>query len=180
MLPKGIALDSVEVWFQDEHRFGQRGTLSRIWAEKGRRPRVVRQQQFNAAYLFGAVCPQEDKAVALVMPYANSEAMQYHLNSISEAIADDKHAVILMDRAGWHLSKELRWPKNISALHLPAYSPELNAQEQVGQQLRRQYLSNRCFRDYQEIIEAVSIAWNSFVSTAKNVQNLCYTKSQKV
>ena len=36
--------DKVEVWWQDESRVGQQGSLSRVWASKGTRPRVVRQR----------------------------------------------------------------------------------------------------------------------------------------
>ena len=43
------ALD-IEVWWQDEARVGQKGTLTRIWATKGTRPRVARQQQFHSTY----------------------------------------------------------------------------------------------------------------------------------
>lgn len=67
--------ENVEVWFQDEARFGQRGTLSRIWAIQGTRPRMARQQQSTSVYLFGAVCPQKDKAVGLVCPVVNTETM---------------------------------------------------------------------------------------------------------
>lgn len=59
LVPNSFGLDAVEVWFQDEARVGRRGTLTRIWAPKGSRPRVVRQQQFEAAYVFGAVCPAD-------------------------------------------------------------------------------------------------------------------------
>ena len=52
-----MALDRIDVWFQDEARFGQQNTTTRIWATKGTRPRAVRQQQFESAYLYGAVCP---------------------------------------------------------------------------------------------------------------------------
>ena len=61
----------VEIWFQDEARFGQQGSLSRLWALKGTRPRAVRQQQFKYTYLFGAVCPATGNAVGLLLPYAN-------------------------------------------------------------------------------------------------------------
>jgi len=54
-IPGSIPLDKVDIWFQDEARFGQQNTTTRIWAEKGIRPRVVQQQQFTYAYLFGAM-----------------------------------------------------------------------------------------------------------------------------
>jgi len=74
-LPAGIDAKKVEIWFQDEARVGQRGTVSRIWAHKGSRPRIVQQQQFTAAYIFGAVCPENGKTAGLVMPEANTEGM---------------------------------------------------------------------------------------------------------
>ena len=40
VVPKGLSLEAVEVWFQDEARVGQRGTVTRMWAPKGSRPRV--------------------------------------------------------------------------------------------------------------------------------------------
>ncbi|WP_442966203.1 transposase [Psychromonas sp. L1A2] len=67
------------MWFQDEARFGQRNTTTRIWAKKGTRPRAIQQQQFEYAYLFGAVCINTGQTEALVMPYSNSEVMKIHL-----------------------------------------------------------------------------------------------------
>ena len=63
MIPKEVALTDVDIWFQDEARIGQRGTMTRTWALKGTRPRIIRQQQFEYAYMFGAVCPSQDKSV---------------------------------------------------------------------------------------------------------------------
>jgi hypothetical protein len=51
-IPKDHLLDNVDIWFQDEARFGQYNTTTRLWAEKGSRPRAVKQQQFlNTTYL---------------------------------------------------------------------------------------------------------------------------------
>ncbi len=87
----------MEVWFQDEARVGQRGTITRVWAPKGTRPRVVQQQQFTAVYVFGAVCPAEDKAYALVMPEANNEAMQHHLDGIAQTGAATARCKLTID-----------------------------------------------------------------------------------
>jgi hypothetical protein len=48
---KSADLNKVDVWFQDETRVGQQGSITRIWAEKGTRPRAVRQQQFEYGYI---------------------------------------------------------------------------------------------------------------------------------
>ena len=50
-IPWNVSLKKVAVWFQDEARFGQQNTTTRLWATKGTRPRAVKQQQFKYAYL---------------------------------------------------------------------------------------------------------------------------------
>jgi len=166
-------LEDIEIWFQDEARVGQRGTVARMWAEKGTRPRIVRQQQFNSAYIFGAVCPQKDEGVGIIMPYSDTEAMLIHLKHISANISKGKHAIIIMDRASWHTTKKIKKFNNITIVHLPAASPELNPVEQIWQHLRRRELSNRCFKDYEEILNVCSDAWNNFVDEKGAIKNLC-------
>ena len=101
-------------------RIGQHGTQTRLWARKGTRARVVRQQQSESVYIFGAVCPRHDSDVGLVMPHANTEAMAYHLQALSEAVPAGRHAVLLLDRAGWHTTPKLPQFPNVSLLPLPA------------------------------------------------------------
>ena len=60
-----MALDNVDIWLQDEARFGQQNTTTKLWAEKGTRPRAVKQQQFEYAYLFGSVCITNGASEAL-------------------------------------------------------------------------------------------------------------------
>lgn len=64
-MPEDVRSENIEIRFQDEARVGQRGTVTRIWARRGSRPRVIRQQQFEYTYIFGAVCPMKDQAVGL-------------------------------------------------------------------------------------------------------------------
>ena len=165
--------ENVDVWFQDEARFGQRGTLTRIWAIKGTRPRVVRQQQSTYAYLFGAVCPQQNKAVGLVLPTVNTDAMQLHVDEISKATPAGRHALLVCDMASWHTTDKLDIPDNMTLLPLPPYSPELNPAEQVWEVIRRDSLANRCFENYEELLAACCSAWNKFVEQAGVVSSLC-------
>lgn len=168
-----IDSEKIEIWWQDESRIGQQGSLSRVWATKGTRPRVVRQKQFLSTYIFGAVCPDRDVGCALILPECNAGMMQLHLDEISATVRKGYHAIILMDRASWHTTEALNVPANISLLPLPPYSPELNPMEQVWQKLKRSYLSNTAFKDYDSIVDACCDAWNVFCDQDGSIKNLC-------
>jgi hypothetical protein len=57
----------IELWWQDEARVGQQGSLTYIWAEGGSRPPAPRDQRYDWAYLFGAICPERETGVGLVL-----------------------------------------------------------------------------------------------------------------
>ncbi|WP_420851330.1 transposase [Parashewanella hymeniacidonis] len=80
---------------QDEARFSQQNTTTRIWAEKGSRPRAVKQQQFEYAYIFGAVRPDTGDTEALIAPCLNKEIMREHLSLISNRTEEGRHAVVM-------------------------------------------------------------------------------------
>lgn len=82
------------------------------------------------------------------------------------------HAVLLMDRAGWHTSGNLVWPKNITPILLPSRSPELNPVEQVWQYLRANFLSNRVFDDYDAIIDAACEAWRKLLAQPHTITSI--------
>ena len=93
------------------------------------------------------------------MPFADTEAMQAHLGEIGRTVARGAHAVLLLDRAGWHTTEKLTIPKNLTLILLPSRSPELNPVENIWQFLRANWLSNRVFETYDEIIGAACEAW---------------------
>ena len=180
IIPKNIELDKVDVWFQDEARFGQQNTTTRLWAEKGSRPRAVRQQQFISAHIYGAVCPATGETEALISPVLNMDMMRKHLQQISDATPVGRYALVIMDRASWHSNKLKADFGNLSIMHLPPYSPELNPIEQVWAWLRSNDLSNRVFKDYEAIVEQVSVGWNNFRNEVSQVKSLCERKWAKL
>jgi hypothetical protein len=115
----------------DEARVGQKGRLTHVWYQKGVRPRGVRQQGFASAHLFGAVCPERGEGVALVLPEVSTAAMQVFLAELSRAVPAGTHAALVLDGAGWHVSEDLTVPPNLTLIHPPPYSPELNPVERV-------------------------------------------------
>jgi transposase len=163
----------LEVGFLDEARVGQTGRLSRRWFERGVRPRGVRDLRHQAAYLLGAVCPERNAGVALVLPSVSTAAMQAMLDELGQAVAPGAHAVVLMDCAGSHVAKDLAIPANLTPLFLPAYSPELNAIERVWLYLRERFLSHRFWPTYEDILDACCHAWNALLAEPGRIRSLC-------
>ena len=85
----------------DEARIGQQNTATHIWAITGSRPRAVKQQQFQYADLFGAICPANGATEALLVPFLTKEIIKKHLAQISVATVKGRYAVVVMDGAGW-------------------------------------------------------------------------------
>jgi transposase len=162
----------VEIWFQDEARIGQKNGMVRQWARRGSRPRQPADQRYDSAYLFGAICPARGTGAGLAMPYADTEAMQLHLDEISRTVARGAHAVLLLDRAGWHTTGHLTIPKNMTLIFLPSRAPELNPVENVWQFLRQTWLSNRVFDTYEAIVEAACDAWNRLMDQPQAITSI--------
>jgi len=147
--------------------------LTRIWAARGSRPRAPRDQRYDWAYLFGAVCPARDRGAALVLPKADAEAMNLHLAEIGRHVTPGAHAVLWADGAGWHrIGGKLNVPDNITLMKLPPYSPELNPVENVWQYLRQNQLSNRVFANYDAIVEACCDAWQKLSAEAGRIKSI--------
>ncbi|WP_428483117.1 IS630 family transposase [Rhodopila sp.] len=163
----------IELWWQDEARVGQQGSLTRIWAERGSRPTAPRDQRYHWAYLFGAVCPARGVGAGLVLPHANVHAMNLHLQEISTQVAEGAFAVLTLDGAGWHQTGDrLEVPENIGLLHLPPYSPELNPVENVWEFLRQNDLSNRVYATSEAIIDACCVAWNKLIAAPERIRSI--------
>ncbi len=164
---------SLECWFQDEARVGQKGILTRSWAKRGTRPPIKRDQRHDHAYIFGAVCPWRDKGLALVRPEVNLDAMNLHLAAIATAVPPNNHAVAIIDRAGWHQAgATLGVPYHISLLRLPPDSPELNAQENIWQYLRQNFLAGPIFDTYDAIVDTCCDAWNALIAETGRITSI--------
>lgn len=111
-------------------------------------------------------------AAGLVMPFADTAAMNAHLAEIARTVAPGAHAVLVLDGAGWHGGHALVVPDNISLVLLPPYSPELNPVENVWQYLRQNWLSNRVFDNYDAIIDAACQAWNNLVDQPETITSI--------
>ncbi len=95
------------------------------------------------------------------------------LEQFSRTLADDEHAVLIWDGAGFHTSGFLKTPSNVTVLRLPAYSPELNPVENLWHYLKSHFWSNRAYDDYEALEAAAVSAWRTAVLDAALIKTVC-------
>jgi hypothetical protein len=123
-------------------------------------------QRTQSTYLFGAVCPERGTDAALVLPACDSETM------LATKVEPGAHAILILDQAGWHGAKNLRVPANISLLPLPPRAPELDSQENIWQFMRQNWLSNRIFKSFDDIVDHCCYAWNTLIDQPWKIMSI--------
>jgi transposase len=154
----------------DEARFGQKGRVCHRWFTRGQRPPGLCDQRYTWTHLFAAIQPATGEGFALVLPQVSTTAMNTFLGEFAAMLAEDEHAVMVLDRAGWHRARKLVVPSNITLVWLPPCSPQLNPVERVWLFLRERHLSQRLLNSYDAIVEALCRAWNAL--TKERLQSL--------
>jgi len=157
--------------FMDEMRFGQQGTLTRVWARRGSRPTAIKQTRYEWVYLYAAVEPKTGFSSALLAPHVNTGTFNEFLKILSHEVEPRDHVVLIMDQAGWHVSKGVKMPGNITNLLLPPYSPELNPVERLIGHLRSHHLSNRAYDGYDQLLQAGTQAYRAL--TPATIRTVC-------
>jgi transposase len=165
----------VRLYFEDEARFGQQGTITRVWAPKGSRPRAVRPNGREWLYVLVAVCVSTGATSALLMPELNTEVINLFLEQFSRELPAGVHAVLIWDGAGWHTGGDLVVPSNVSLILLPPYSPELNPVENLWHYLRAHHWSNRPYRDYDALESEAIRSLCTVCGDAEKLKSICNT-----
>ncbi|PYF00960.1 DDE superfamily endonuclease [Rhizobium sp. PP-F2F-G38] len=93
------------------------------------------------------------------MPCCDTHATTQHCGGDTRHVADDAYAILILDHAGWHMSKALDVPANITILPLSPKSPELNPVEHLWHFMRENWLSNRVCKIYDDIVAHCCDAW---------------------
>jgi transposase len=92
--------------------------------------------------------------------------------TLTHQVAHGAHAVLLLDRAGWHTTTSLAVPANITLIFLPSHAPELNPVENIWQYMRANWLSNRIFENYDDILVAACEAWRNLVEQPSAIKSI--------
>ena len=163
------------MWFQDEARVGQQGTLTRVWTRLGTRPRALRDTRYEWA------SPVHSNQWRSPAHYSarpartrrgrrpRASACQHRGDEPASrrdrfGYSTGRARCSVLDGAGWHGGKDLVVPNNITLITLPPYSPELNPVENVWQYLRANKLANTVFDSYDKILDQCAAAWNFFAN----------------
>jgi transposase len=163
----------LRVYFQDESRFGQQGTLTRRWAKTGSRPTAVRQTEYQYLWVTASVCPETGYAEGLLSPKMNTATINRFLALFSASIPSGEQAVMVWAGAGFHTSKSLRMPENITPVRLPPYSPELNPIENLWHHLKSHFWSNRSYQGAEDLERAALAAWQAAVLDESLMKTVC-------
>ena len=137
----------IQTSFQEEARFGPKGTITRVWARRGWRPPAVRPTGFSSLYVLAAVGAATGAMSAVILPEWNTAVVHLFLEQLARELPAGVHAVLIWDGAGFHTGADLVVPSHGSLIPLPPYSPELNPLENLWPYLRAHHWSNRPYRD---------------------------------
>ncbi len=172
-MPVSAVGKTIEVWFQDEARVGQKGSIEYIWAPIGSRPPMVRDNRHSSrSYL------RRDLPVPRHRRRRHHAGRQHrgddeHLKEISSQVAPDAQALLVCDGAGWHQPGELLIvPDNITLMKLPPYAPELNPMENIWDYLRGNKLSSLVCDQYDAILNACVEAWNFIANDPDRIASI--------
>ena len=147
----------LRIMFADEARFGRMNRPRPCWAPKGVRPDVACQLIREFTYLYGAVCPKDGTCVFLILPAADTECFQIFLNTLAKKYSRS-HILLFVDGAGNHNSGGLVIPSNVTLSPLPAYSPELNPQENIWDEIREKIFKNYALKSMDAVYDKLEEA----------------------
>lgn len=146
-LKKNLVIEENKLlFFFDESRFGTHSKAGHGWFKKGERTSVQVKLGFHNFYIYSAVNPISGDSFTLKLPNVDTRCMNVFLEEISKEIGESE-AVIIMDGAGWHKSKDLVTPKNITIKLLPPYCPELNPVERLWLYIKQNTIRNKIYEN---------------------------------
>lgn len=142
------------MFFFDEARFGTHSKLGHGWFPTGLRTTKKVKLGFKNFYVYSAVNVISGVDFSLILPKVDTICMNKFLKHMSLFLGDSE-AILVMDGAAWHKSKNLQLPENIEILYLPPYSPELNPVEKLWQQMKACIIKNKIYDSLEELENAV-------------------------
>ena len=135
----------VNLYFQDESRFGLMTHIGTMITAKGIRPKATFQHKFSTTYLYGSYSPLDGDSFVWEINGVSCEIFEAYLNAFSKH-KPNEHKIVIIDNASFHSTKNINVPDNIHLIRIPPYSPELNPSEQIWAWIKSKY-KNKVFTD---------------------------------
>jgi hypothetical protein len=161
----------LRIMFQDEARFGRMVRIRRCWSPTPLRPTVDNGYERQFVYVYGAVSPLEGQLDWKICSEMNTLRMSEFLDQVSKAHADE-FILMVVDGASSHKSHELAVPQNIRLHRLPGYSPELNPQEHVWDELREKEFPNRVFESMDGVLSQLRAGLPRMAANTEGLRSL--------
>lgn len=166
-----VAGKKLRLMFQDEARFGRMSRPRKCWAPPGCRPVMENGYEREFTYVYGAVSPLEGSFDYRICEKMNTMEMGVFLEQVSAKYADE-HILMVLDGASSHKAKALVIPTNVTLLPLPPYSPQLNPQENVWDELREKNFPNRVFSSMKTVVGQLVAGLENFAKGPEAIRSL--------
>ena len=161
----------VMVFFEDEGRFGRISREMYCWVKKDMIPSVARQMVREYIYAYSAIAPETGDCFSMIAPFCNTEAMNCFLQQLAHQYSQYR-IVLILDKAGWHISKNICRADNLFLMHLPPYSPELNPVEILWREIRSEHFHNKIFTSLDDVEDNLASALALYHNTPDSVRQL--------
>ncbi len=161
----------VRLMFQDEARFGRMTRIRRCWA-----PAPLRQVVFNGyerqfTYVYGSVSPLQGDLDWSLTQKMNTAQMTAFLSQVSQAHPQE-FIVMVVDGASSHKARDLIVPENVRLIRLPGYSPELNPQEHIWDEVREKAFPNLVLDQMALVVERLRGGLSRLAADADRIRRI--------
>ncbi len=171
LTPTVVQERPIRLMFQDEARFGRMARRRRRWAPAPLRPTVRNGYEREFTHVYGAVSPQEGQLDWSLSEKMNTVEMNGFLLRVSEAHPQE-FIVMVVDGASSHKGKDLVVPENIRLIALPGYSPELNPEEHIWDEVREKAFPNLVLDRMDLVVERLKHELSDLASNAERVRSI--------
>jgi hypothetical protein len=161
----------IRLMFQDEARFGRMARIRRCWAPAPLRPVVFNGYERQFTYVYGGVSPLAGQLDWSLSDKMNTAQMGAFLGQVSQAHPEE-FIVMVVDGASSHKAKELLVPENVRLIRLPGYSPELNPQEHIWDEVREKAFPNLVLDQMTAVVQRLGNAMTALATDAERVRRI--------
>lgn len=146
--------NSVNLYFQDESRFGLMTKQKKVLVSKGIKPIGQYQHSYQWLWLWGCFSPITGDSFYWETPLVSNDIFENYLKDFS-CQNPRELKIVIIDNAGFHTSQNITIPDNIKLIRIPPYTPELNPAEKVWQWMKDK-VAMKLFKDMKTLQDKIT------------------------